>query len=98
MQAVAGFFKLKFGAFAEGPRGGRCIAGAPRALAQGCPRSRTSRNKQPPVTTATRSDELPEVSTVNDFVPVTRQALGTVSACRLAHPLRSSASSTRKMR
>jgi hypothetical protein len=29
MQAVAGFFKLKFEAFAEGPRGGCCIAGAP---------------------------------------------------------------------
>ena len=28
MQAVAGFFKLKFEAFAEGPRGGCCIAAA----------------------------------------------------------------------
>jgi tripartite-type tricarboxylate transporter receptor subunit TctC len=47
------------------------------------------------VTTTTRSDELPEVPTVNDFVPG-YEASTWYSACRPAHPLRSSASSTRK--
>ena len=61
MQAVAGFFKLKFEAFAEGPRGRLYMAGAPRRPGAGLPAQPDKpRNKQPPVTTATVRTSYPK--------------------------------------
>ena len=48
------------------------------------------------VTSATRSDALPDLPTVGDFVPATRRAAGTASARPRTRPPRSSRSSTRR--